>query len=92
MVVVALFGGLLYYLIYLNSGNQLLVVIFGGVVVVFGGYATVYLFRLVDSKKKSQVDGTNATADDTTSVVDRLDTAAAQSENAILANLPQTAE
>ena len=89
MVVVALFGGLLYYLIYLNSGNQLLAVIFGGVVVVFGGYATVYLFGLADSKKKGQADGTNAIADDTTSAADRLDTAAAQSESAIPANLPK---
>lgn len=89
MVVVALFGGLLYYLIYLNSGNQLLAVIFGGVVVVFGGYATVYLFGLADSKKKGQADGKNATADDTTSAADRLDTAATQSESAIPANLPR---
>ena len=89
MVVVALFGGLLYYLIYLNSGNQLLAVIFGGVVVVFGGYATVYLFGLADSKKKGQADGKNATADDTTSAADRLDTAATQSESAIPANLPK---
>ena len=89
MVVVALFGGLLYYLIYLNSGNQLLAVIFGGVVVVFGGYATVYLFGLADSKKKGQADGKNATADDTTSAADRLDTAATQSESAIPVNLPR---
>ena len=52
MVVVALFAGLLYYLIYLHSGNQLLAVIFGGVVAVFGGYATVYLFGLADKQKR----------------------------------------
>ena len=89
MVVVALFAGLLYYLIYLHSGNQLFAVIFGGVVLVFGGYAAVYLFGLADSKKKGQADGTNAIADDTTSAADRLDTAATKSESAIPANLPK---
>lgn len=52
MVVVALFAGLLYYLIYLNSGNQLLAIIFGGGVLAVGGYAIVYLFGLADSGKK----------------------------------------
>lgn len=51
IVVVALFAGLLYYLVYLNSSNQLFAVIFGGVVLVFGGYAAVYLFGLADGKK-----------------------------------------
>ncbi len=53
LVAVVLFAGLLYYLIYLNSGNQLLEIIFGGVVLVFGGYAAVYLFGLVDNKAYS---------------------------------------
>ena len=51
LVVVALFAGLLYYVIYLNSGNQLLAIVFGGVVLVFGGYAAVYLFGLADGKR-----------------------------------------
>ncbi len=52
LVVVALLAGLLYYLIYLNSGNQLLAIVFGGVVLVFGGYVAVYLFGLADGRKK----------------------------------------
>lgn len=79
MVVVALFAGLLYYLIYLNSGNQLFAVIFGSVVLVFGGYAAVYLFGLVDSKKNGKTDDAGATADD----------AACQTEDAAIANLPK---
>ena len=62
MVVVALFAGLLYYLIYLNSGNQLFAVIFGSVVLVFGGYAAVYLFGLTDSKEKGRAKETGTTA------------------------------
>ncbi len=55
LVAVVLFAGLLYYLIYLNSGNQLLAIVFGGVVLVFGGYAAVYLFGLADGKKRGAV-------------------------------------
>ena len=51
LVVVALFAGLLYYVIYLNSGNHVLAIVFGGVVLVFGGYAAVYLFGLADGKR-----------------------------------------
>ncbi len=39
LVAVVLFAGLLYYLIYLNSGTQLFAVIFGGGVLMFGGYS-----------------------------------------------------
>ena len=59
LVTVVLFAGLLYYLIYLNSGNQLLAVIFGGVVLVCGGYAAVYLFGLADGKKKYTIADAN---------------------------------
>lgn len=59
LVVMALFAGLLYYLIYLNSGNQLFAVIFGGVVLVFGGYAAIYLFGLADGKKKGVIADAN---------------------------------
>ncbi len=59
LVAVVLFAGLLYYLIYLNSGNQLLAIIFGSVVLVFGGYATVYLFGLADGKKKYTIADAN---------------------------------
>lgn len=63
MVVVALFAGLLYYIIYLNSGNQLFAAIFGSVVLVFGGYAAVYLFGLADNaKKKGRAEETGTTA------------------------------
>ncbi len=55
LVAVVLFAGLLYYLIYLNSRNQLLAIVFGGVVLVFGGYAAVYLFGLADGKKRGAV-------------------------------------
>lgn len=60
MVVVALFAGLLYYLIYLNSGNQLFAVIFGAVVLVFGGYAAVSesihcRFAMRDTEYRSEV-------------------------------------
>ncbi len=76
LVTVVLFAGLLYYLIYLNSGDQLLAIIFGGVVLVFGGYAAAYLFGLADGKKKgSTVDGPSNVAD--------------HSENYIPANLPK---
>lgn len=79
MVVVALFAGLLYYLIYLNSGNQLFAVLFGSVVLVFGGYATVYLFGLADvPQKKGQAEGTGATT-----------AAADQSDTTITDNLPK---
>ncbi len=66
LVAVVLFAGLLYYLIYLNSGNQLFAVIFGGIVLVFGGYSAVYLFGLADGKKKgSTVEGlSNVTGHD----------------------------
>lgn len=80
MVVVALFAGLMYYLIYLNSSNQLFAVIFGGVVLVFGGYAAVYLFGLADGgKKKGRANSAGATTDAT----------ADHSENDIPANLPK---
>lgn len=79
MVVVALFAGLLYYLIYLNSGNLLFAVIFGSVVLVFGGYAAVYLFGLADSKKKIQAECAGTTTDD----------AAGQTEDAAIASLPR---
>ncbi len=59
LVAVVLFTGLLYYLIYLNSGNQLLAIVFGGVVLVFGGYAAVYLFGLADGKKKYTITDAN---------------------------------
>ncbi len=64
LVAVVLFAGLLYYVIYLNSGNHVLAIIFGGVVLVFGGYAAVYLFVLADGKKKgSTVDGPSNVTD-----------------------------
>ncbi len=59
LVAVVLFAGLLYYVIYLNSGNHVLAIIFGGVVLVFGGYAAVYLFVLADGKKKYTIADAN---------------------------------
>lgn len=59
LVAVVLFAGLLYYLIYLNSVDQLLAIIFGCVVLVFGGYAAVYLFELTDVKKKGATTADN---------------------------------
>lgn len=80
MVVVALFAGLLYYIIYLNSGNQLLAVIFGGGILVVGGYAAVYLFGLADvPQKKGQAEGSGTTAA----------AAANQSDTTIPDNLPK---
>lgn len=82
MVVVALFAGLLYYLIYLNSGNQLFAIIFGGGILAVGGYAVVYLFGLADNaKKKGRAESAGTTADDAT--------AADQSDTTIPDNLPQ---
>ncbi len=63
LVAVVLFAGLLYYVIYLNSGNHVLAIIFGGVVLVFGGYAAVYLFGLADGKKRGAVADVTNVAD-----------------------------
>jgi len=80
IVVVALFAGLLYYLIYLNSGNQLFAVIFGGGILVVGGYTVVYLFGLADvSQKKGRTEETGTTAS----------AAADQSDTTIPDNLPK---
>ncbi len=59
LVAVVLFAGLLYYVIYLNSGNHALAIIFGGVVLVFSGYAAVYLFGLADGKKRGSIGDAN---------------------------------
>ena len=74
MVVVVLFAGLLYYIIYLNSGNQLFAIIFGGSILVVGGYTVVYLFGLADVlQKKGRAEETGASADDASDAADRTD-------------------
>lgn len=67
--------------------QPLLAVIFGGVVVVFGGYATVYLFGLADNAKKG-VRAERAAGMEAADAAALFDTAA-QSDTVIPDNLPK---